>query len=67
MISAQNFMQLYSYVVEQCDFGDNSAGLFEYYMQVSKDFLRKDILSRIESLPEWIRPADYVQIFAKAW
>lgn len=60
-------MKLYNYIIEQCDFGDNSANLYEYLVEVNLAFLRNDIVPRVNRLPTWAIDSDYISTFAKAW
>ena len=54
-------------MIEQCDLGDNSASLYEYFVTVNSDFLNNDILPPINQLPSWTTDVDFVEVFAKAW
>ena len=47
-------------MIEQCDFGDNSASLYDYLMTVNDKFLKDDILPRIDALPDWAQDVDVV-------
>ena len=40
-------MQIYNYVIEQCDYGDNSEKLYEYFLQVIREFIEQVSLVRV--------------------
>lgn len=67
IVTSREFMQLYNFIIEQCDFGDNSQNLYEYLLEATTLFLRNDIIPRLTSLPAWAVESDYICCFAKAW
>jgi len=52
--TSKEYIRLYNFIIEQCDFGDNSANLYEYLVETNTSFLRNVILPRITSLPSWV-------------
>ena len=39
IVTSKEYMQIYNYVIEQCDYGDNSAKLYDYFLVVIRRFI----------------------------
>ena len=68
VVSSKVYISIYNYVIEQCDFGDNSANLYAYLDETISNFIEEDILAKLRPLAaDQTKRKQFTETFTRLW